>query len=123
TTPTPPPTLPQTPNPTPTQPRTPTRTPPPTPTPTPTPAPPMIITQPASVTVTAGRVARFTVVATGPAPLKYQWKKNGTDITGATRPAYNTPPTTALDNGSVFAVTVSNRAGSVVSNDAILTIR
>jgi hypothetical protein len=83
----------------------------------------MITTQPANVTVNAGKTARFTVVATGTAPLKYQWKKNGSDISGATRPAYVTPPTTALDNGSVFAVTVSNSVGSVTSNDAILTVR
>src|SRR6266404_3744146 len=38
---------------------------------------PTITTQPANQTVTAGQTATFTVVATGTAPLSYQWQKNG----------------------------------------------
>ncbi len=45
---------------------------------------PTITTQPASQTVTAGQTATFNVAATGTAPLSYQWKKNGTAISGAT---------------------------------------
>src|ERR1700754_784810 len=36
-----------------------------------------IATQPASQTVAAGQTATFSVVATGSAPLSYQWQKNG----------------------------------------------
>src|SRR5256886_13345209 len=39
---------------------------------------PSITTQPASQTVTLGQTATFTVVATGTAPLSYQWRKSGT---------------------------------------------
>jgi hypothetical protein len=70
-----------------------------------------------------GQTAKFSVTATGTTPLQYQWIKNGINITGATKASYTTPPTTAADNGSVFAVTVSNVAGSVTSNNAILTVR
>ena len=102
---------------------TPTPTPTATATPTPTPFPPSIVTQPADTTVRAGQRARFSVTATGTPPLHYQWTKNGVNITGATKASYTTPPTTPADNGALFAVTVSNRAGSVTSNNAVLTVR
>src|SRR5882762_8500415 len=41
---------------------------------------PSITTQPANQTVTAGQTAIFTVVATGTAPLAYQWQKNGVNV-------------------------------------------
>jgi len=85
--------------------------------------PPTITTQPADKTVRVGKTAKFTVMATGTAPLNYQWRKNGVNITGATNASYTTPPTTAADNGALFAVTVSNLAGSVTSDNAILTVQ
>jgi Immunoglobulin domain len=85
--------------------------------------PPTITTQPADRTVRAGQKARFSVTATGTTPLHYQWTKNGVNITGATKASYTSPPTTAEDNGALFAVTVSNLAGSVTSNNAILTVQ
>jgi hypothetical protein len=85
--------------------------------------PPSITTQPADTTVRVGHTAKFTVTATGTTPLSYQWKKNGVNITGATKASYTTPPTTLADNGSLFAVVVSNRIGSVTSNNATLTVR
>src|SRR4029077_19244435 len=39
---------------------------------------PSITTQPASLTVTTGQTASFSVAATGTAPLSYQWNRNGT---------------------------------------------
>ena len=84
--------------------------------------PPSITTQPADTTVTAGRTARFTVTATGAAPLSYQWRKNGQNITGATRAFYTTPPTTIADNGSLYSVVVTNKLGSITSEDATLTV-
>ena len=83
---------------------------------------PWITTQPADTTVAVGRTAKFRVAATGSAPLSYQWRKNGLNITGATRRSYTTPPTTAADNGSLFSVVVSNGIGSVTSNNATLTV-
>src|SRR5207247_2891404 len=50
--------------------------------------PPTITTQPANTTVKAGKTAKFTVTATGATPLNYQWRKNGTNITGATKSSY-----------------------------------
>ena len=101
---------------------TPTPTATPTPTPSPTPEAPTITTQPANRTVAVGQTAKFRVKATGTMPLSCQWRKNGVNITGATRPTYTTPPTTPDDNGSLFSVVVSNIAGSVTSNNATLTV-
>jgi len=84
---------------------------------------PAITTQPASQTVTAGQTATFTVVATGTAPLNYQWQKGTTNIAGATSASYTTPATTSADNGSQFRVIVSNGVNpSATSNYATLTV-
>jgi hypothetical protein len=86
------------------------------------PVPPTITTQPANQTVPLGQPATFFVVATGTDPLSFQWKKNGASIAGATSAAYTTPATTVDDNGSQFAVTVSNVAGQTTSAAATLTV-
>jgi len=83
---------------------------------------PTITTQPLNKTVTAGQTASFAVVATGTAPLTYQWQKSGINIAGATAATYTTPVTTTSDNGASFAAVVSNTAGSVTSAAATLTV-
>ncbi len=88
----------------------------------PAPVAPAISTQPVNQTVTAGQTATFTVVATGTAPLAYQWQKNGANIAGATAASYTTPATTTSDSGSTFAVVVTNTAGTVTSASATLTV-
>src|SRR5467141_3208343 len=85
-------------------------------------AAPTITTQPANQTVTAGQTATFTVVATGTAPLNYQWNKNGTAIAGATSSSYTTTATASSDSGSSFVVVVSNSAGKVTSSAVTLTV-
>ncbi len=83
---------------------------------------PVITTQPANQSVTAGNAATFSVAATGSAPLSYQWKKNGAAISGANAASYTTPGAAASDDGSQFVVAVSNNAGSVSSAAATLTV-
>ena len=84
---------------------------------------PAITTQPAAQTVTEGQTATFSVTATGTAPLTYQWKKDGTAISGATSSTYTTPATSNADNAAVFTVVVSNSAGTTVtSSNATLTV-
>ncbi len=83
---------------------------------------PMITSQPADAGVVAGQPASFSVAATGTAPLSYQWRSNGTPITGATQSSYTTPATAAADNGRLLSVVVSNAAGSAVSDGALLTV-
>ena len=86
------------------------------------PVAPSITTQPSSVTITTGQTATFSVTATGTAPLSYQWKKNGTSISGATSTSYTTPAETTADNGAQFTVVITNSAGNVTSNAATLTV-
>ena len=81
-----------------------------------------IATQPASQTVTAGQPAIFSVAATGTGTLAYQWKKNGTALSGAIASSYTTPATTSADNGAQFIVTVSDSTGNMTSNVATLTV-
>ena len=92
---------------------------------TPPPPPPVvtapsITSQPASVSVTAGASASFSVSAAGTSP-SYQWYKNGSPISGATGVSYTIPSAQASDAGN-YTVTVFNTAGSVSSNAATLTV-
>jgi len=89
---------------------------------TPLPVKPSITTQPLSQSVTAGQSATFQVVATGTAPITYQWRKNGVPMAGATAASYTTPATTLGDSGSQFDVVLVNAAGTVNSNVATLTV-
>ena len=86
------------------------------------PSAPKITTQPANQSVQAGQSATFSVVATGSAPLSYQWRRNGTAIGGATGTLYKTPATSSTDNGAVYSVVVSNAVGSTTSGNAMLTV-
>jgi hypothetical protein len=86
------------------------------------PVPPNVTSQPASTSVTAGQSASFSVVASGTAPLGFQWQKNNAPINGATSASYTTPPTTSSDNGATFRAVVTNTAGSVTSSPATLTV-
>lgn len=76
--------------------------------------PPSITTQPHGQTVAAGTSVTFSVVATGTAPLTYQWRKDGTDLAGATSSSYPIANVQAIHTGS-YVVVVSNISGSVTS--------
>ena len=82
---------------------------------------PTITAQPAAATATEGGPATFTVVATGTAPLAYQWQRNGAAISGATTASYTAPAVALGDNGAQYSVVISNSAGSVTSSSALLT--
>src|ERR1700722_6590469 len=85
-------------------------------------AAPSIASQPASVAVAVGQTAAFSVMATGTAPLTYQWQRDNANIAGATSSTYTTPTTVSSDNGATFRVTVTNSSGSVTSISATLTV-
>ena len=73
--------------------------------------------------MTLGQSATFSVVASGTAPLSYQWQQSGSAISGATSASYTTPPTSMLDNGSTYSVVVSNPVGTTPSSAATLTVQ
>jgi len=82
---------------------------------------PFITAQPQSQTVPPGSNAIFTVFATGAAPLSFQWRFNGTNISGATVTSCTRTNAQAADAGG-YSVVVTNSAGSVTSSVATLTI-
>jgi subtilisin-like proprotein convertase family protein len=86
------------------------------------PTPVSFLTQPASVTVAVGHTATFSVQANGSGNLAYQWKQNGTAITGATSTTYTTPTLALTDTGATFSCDVTNSLGTVSSNAATLTV-
>jgi len=88
---------------------------------------PAILQQPVGVTNVLGDTASFNVVATGTTPLRYQWQKNGVNLTdGGNISGTSTPTLTAAavqpTNGGNYAVVVSNRKGSQTSATATLRV-
>jgi len=88
---------------------------------------PVITHHPASLTLTAGQTAQFTVAATGTPPLTYQWRKGGDavedggNISGAAAATLTVVNVQAADAGS-YDVVVSNAAGSIPSQPATLVV-
>jgi hypothetical protein len=76
---------------------------------------PSILQPPHGRTNNPGIKAEFNAIADGTGPLAYQWRKDGTDIPGATAPEL-----AALDAGSYDVVVTG--FGSVTSDAATLTI-
>ncbi|MEW6302216.1 MAG: immunoglobulin domain-containing protein [Verrucomicrobiota bacterium] len=83
--------------------------------------PPAISTHPQSQTVAAGATVTFNVIASGAAPLSYQWRRNGAPISGANATSYTIASVQSADAGT-YDVVVSNGGGSVTSNPAALTV-
>lgn len=79
---------------------------------------PAIVRGPASVTAAVGERVVFNVVASGTAPLSYQWSQAGRPIEGATNDFL------AVSSGAAgpYAVSVANAVGAVTSADASLTV-
>ncbi len=82
---------------------------------------PRILTQPQNVITWKNEpiVLQVTVDAM-PLPA-YQWSKDGADILGATEPTYRVPQARATDAGT-YRVAVTNAAGTVLSNSALVTV-
>jgi len=84
-----------------------------------------ISSQPQDTQAVAGQPASFSVSASGPGTLSYQWQENGFDIAGATGSTLNIPTVLTSDDGAAFTVTVANgssSAASLTSNRAMLTV-
>lgn len=84
---------------------------------------PSITTQPTPQSAPPGGTATFSVVATGTAPLTYQWRKGSTNLTNDTRIAGATSATltisgmTAADAGD-YSVVVSNGVNPAATSTA-----
>jgi hypothetical protein len=84
------------------------------------PLPPVIATQPRSGNALGGDDVSLTVEAVGTS-LTYQWRKDGTDMNGATNAILELRSAQPTDSGS-YTVVVANTGGSVTSQAAVVTI-
>lgn len=83
--------------------------------------PPAIAVNPQSVQIDAGESTTFSVTATG-TDLKYQWRREGLNITGATFSTYSVIYAEEDDQGS-YTVYVYNDCGSIISAIALLVVQ
>jgi hypothetical protein len=82
--------------------------------------PPRIIVSPRYKTVNTGESASFNVVATG-SDLRYQWKKDGIDIQGATFDTYTITGVQPADAG-IYSCRVYNDEGDSTSKSVVLSL-
>lgn len=82
-------------------------------------APPLITAHPQGGKASVNKPIKLTVSADGRQPISYQWTKNGTPIAGSQSEVLSIANPTGNDAGS-YAVIVSNPAGEVVSQPAII---
>ncbi len=80
-----------------------------------------VVSAPSAVTVTVGTPATMSIVASGSGPFTYQWYKDGVLLAGATGASYRVAKTQASSAGSYY-VKITNRAGTVTSGAAALTV-
>lgn len=83
--------------------------------------PPSITTQPVGQTLLAGTTASFSVAVTGSTPLSYQWRLNGSVISGATASGYTKSNVQTNDAGT-YSVLITNAAGQATSTGAVLKV-
>jgi hypothetical protein len=76
---------------------------------------------PTNPAVVRGSPASFTVTAGGATPITYQWRKNGTNISGATGATYSIASAQTSDAAS-YDVVATNLAGSTTSAANTLTV-
>lgn len=83
---------------------------------------PTISSQPSDTIVNTGNTATFSVTASGTGTLTYQWKLNGSNISGATSSSYTTGTLTISDTGGLYSVDVTDSNGTTTSRSALLTV-
>lgn len=83
--------------------------------------PPRFVETPADQAIEAGSAAELKVIAEGTAPLKFEWFKNDTVISGAEGPILELAKVTQDDAG-FYRVRVSNAFGSATSPQAMLDV-
>jgi hypothetical protein len=84
-------------------------------------AAPLITRQPSDAVACPGGTSSFVVIGSETGDIAYQWRRDGTDIPGATSPILTLTNVSVPDAGTYDAI-VSNDCGSVTSDPATLTI-
>ncbi|HYT59521.1 MAG TPA: LamG-like jellyroll fold domain-containing protein, partial [Haliangiales bacterium] len=85
------------------------------------PTPPSIIQQPVGANVYTRSTVTFSVTAAGTSPLYYQWIKDTSPISGATKASLTLTNVQVADSGA-YTVIVSNVADRVTSDAAVLVV-
>lgn len=85
------------------------------------PSAPTILTQPEGQTVTEGEPIVLTVEATGNPTPTYQWRFNGSPISGADQATFEIASAAPADTGS-YDVVVSNSEGTLISDAAAVEV-
>jgi Immunoglobulin I-set domain len=77
--------------------------------------PPTVGSKSYPLVVREGSVATFTVIAQGAEPMKYQWRRDGVDIAGASERHYMVSSALLADDTAHYSVRISNEHGSAAS--------
>jgi len=83
--------------------------------------PPEVLQSPVSQVVNQGQTAMFQITVAGTPPFAYQWRRNGTPVSGATNSDI-TLTNAQPSQGGDYSVVITNAAGSITSATATLTI-
>lgn len=87
----------------------------------PPPVPPIISMQPVGASLFVGNTVYFIVSYSGDLPMAFQWYKDNVAIENAITANYTIPSVALTDAGS-YTVKISNSAGNVTSDAAVLTV-
>ena len=83
---------------------------------------PLILTNPASLTVEEGRPAIFQPGMANFLPQSYRWQRGGADIPGATNSVFTIDAAAMSDHGALFRAFITNRVGVTNTAEAQLTV-
>jgi hypothetical protein len=86
------------------------------------PPPPLITVAPKDQSVALGGRIDLVVVVSSPASVRYQWRRNGTDLAGATN-AQLTILNAQFGDGGSYTVVATSEFGTTESNPAAITIQ
>ena len=78
-----------------------------------------IAAEPQGQDVAIGYPLTLSVLATGPEPLTYQWRKDGTPIAGATAATYTVPAAAAANTGA-YTVAVTSAQGATLTTTPVV---
>ena len=81
-----------------------------------------IASQPQNVETCSGQLVTFTVGVTGLQPIRFQWRKNGTNIVGATNQTLTIDSVVPADASTNYTVVCTNSVNSVTSAPASLIL-
>jgi hypothetical protein len=82
---------------------------------------PTIGSHPQNATIIEDNAFSFSVTASGPGPYRYQWRKDGANLTGQTGATLNFSRVKSSDSGE-YQVLVMNNSGYAASSVATLTV-